>query len=165
MADRSKKSLVMRAVLAFLALPAVFGGVVPWALALLTGPRVWRTQLGWGVGALGSAVLISTVISFYQRGKGTLAPWDPPTRLVVTGLYRSNRNPMYVGVVLIVLGWALGSGSLWNWLYAPMLWLAFHLRVVYGEEQRMAEQFGAEWSRYRASVPRWGIRIGAFEDD
>ena len=59
---------------------------------------------------VGSGILFASVVSFYRRGRGTLAPWDPPKHLVVHDLYRFNRNPMYVGVVIVVLGWALAHG-------------------------------------------------------
>jgi len=91
--------MFFRAVLAFLALPAVVGGLVPW---LLLGNDSWRmrgTSLGWPVLLFGAFVLLWCVFDFYRIGRGTLAPWDPPKKLVILGLYRFMRNPMYVGVL------------------------------------------------------------------
>jgi protein-S-isoprenylcysteine O-methyltransferase Ste14 len=95
------------------------------------------------------------VRDFYVLGKGTLAPWDPPKRLVVLGLYRYSRNPMYVGVLCIVIGWALGFRSQSLAIYAASLLVLFHLRVVFFEEPFLARTHGAEWDRYKASVRRW----------
>ena len=105
----------------------------------------------------GLVILLVSVVSFYRRGRGTLAPWDPPVHLVVGDLYRFNRNPMYVGVVTILFGWALLAGSLWNCLYAALVPLLFHLRVVLVEEREMARRFGDDWEDYRRAVPRWGV--------
>jgi protein-S-isoprenylcysteine O-methyltransferase Ste14 len=95
------------------------------------------------------------VRDFVVAGRGTLAPWDPPTRLVTDGLYGFVRNPMYAAVVTLVAGWGLAAGSRLLLAYAVALAVAFHLRVVLYEEPRLREQFGAEWAAYRASVGRW----------
>ena len=86
---------------------------------------------------------------------GTLARWDPPQHLVVVGLYRFTRNPIYVGVLLIVGGWSVFSSSPILAAYSLVLALAFHMRVVFGEEQWLAGQLGTEWATYSASVSRW----------
>ena len=88
-------------------------------------------------------------------GRGTLAPWDPPRALVVRGLYRYSRNPMYVGVLSIVSGWALGFQSIGLAIYTIGLVGAFHLRVVMSEEPFLARTHGTEWEQYAARVPRW----------
>ena len=150
--------MILRALLAFLALPVVVGGVVPWVLWRLGGPQLFSSPLGVVPLVAGSAALISSVVSFYRRGRGTLAPWDPPRELVVQDLYRFNRNPMYVGVILILIGWALVTGSLSLCVYVFVVAAVFHLRVVLYEEKEMARLFGGQWEKYRASVPRWGIR-------
>ena len=90
-----------------------------------------------------------------MSGRGTLAPWSPPQTLVVTGLYRFSRNPMYVAVILILWGWAAGFQSRGLAIYALAVMLGFHLRVVFGEEPWLAGRYGQQWDRYRASVPRW----------
>ena len=83
----------------------------------------------------------------------------PPKHLVVSGQYRFVRNPMYVALVIIVLGQAMW---LVNWsvlAYAGILWLLFHLRVVPGEEQALLQQYGASFEEYRRCVPRWFPRV------
>ena len=92
---------------------------------------------------------------FYVKGKGTLAPWSPPQRLVVVGLYRWSRNPMYVSVLLILLGWAIGFGSRTLFGYAGIVAVGFHLRVVLAEEPFLARTHGEAWESYRQSVRRW----------
>jgi protein-S-isoprenylcysteine O-methyltransferase Ste14 len=99
------------------------------------------------------AIIISLRRS--PQGKGTLAPWSPPRRLVVVGLYRVVRNPMYVAVFTRVLGWGLSFTSAPLALYALVLAIAFHLRVVLHEEPWLRQQFGADWITYAAAVPRW----------
>jgi hypothetical protein len=74
---------------------------------------------------------------------------------VTVGLYRVSRNPMYVGVLLLLWGWALGFRSRALAIYALIVMLGFHLRVVFGEEPWLAQRHGEEWDRYRATVPRW----------
>jgi protein-S-isoprenylcysteine O-methyltransferase Ste14 len=144
--------LLWHALAAFLALPGMVGFVVPWALR----PRgaafrsVALVPLGLGV-----ALLLSCVWAFYVAGRGTLAPWKPPERLVTGGLYRYSRNPMYVAVLLILCGWALGFASTGLWTYAAFVAVAFHLRVVLFEEPWLARTHGTEFTEYQARVPRW----------
>jgi protein-S-isoprenylcysteine O-methyltransferase Ste14 len=149
------RAMFLRAVLAFLALPAVVGGLVPW---LLLGSDRWRmrgTLLGWPILFFGGWVLLWCVRDFYKIGKGTLAPWDPPRRLVVLGLYRFVRNPMYIGLLGWVAGWSLIAGSAVLGVYTIVIAIAFHLRVIFYEEPTLARQFGNDWMQYRATVNRW----------
>jgi protein-S-isoprenylcysteine O-methyltransferase Ste14 len=95
------------------------------------------------------------VRDFYVAGRGTLAPWAPPRALVVTGLYRFSRNPMYVGVLLILCGWAAGFRSWPLAAYAATIATAFHLRVLLYEEPTLARLFGKDWDHYTRQVPRW----------
>jgi protein-S-isoprenylcysteine O-methyltransferase Ste14 len=113
------------------------------------------TWLGWPVLSGGLFVLLWCVRDFYVIGKGTLAPWDPPTRLVVVGLYRLTRNPMYIGVLGCVAGFSLITGSPILAAYTIALAIAFHLRVVLYEEPIQARKFGGDWTAYQAQVNRW----------
>src|SRR6516162_3459712 len=99
--------LFLRALFAFLAFPAVVGGLLPWLILRNDRWRTAGTPLGWPVLLLGATVLLWCVRDFYVIGKGTLAPWAPPKKLVAVGLYRFMRTPIYVGVVGIVVGWSL----------------------------------------------------------
>jgi len=146
-------------VLAFLVLPGVFGFLVPWWIVAGAANRSsGRPWSGAFLVCCGAVILLWCVRDFYVAGRGTLAPWDPPRRLVVVGLYRFTRNPMYVGVLTVVLGWSVLAGSWPLAAYWCVLALGFHLRTIWYEERRLAEQFGADWQRYRAAVPRWRPR-------
>jgi protein-S-isoprenylcysteine O-methyltransferase Ste14 len=151
--------LPARALLAFLALPGLIALLVPPVLAMLDPWRAGTWPAGLLVLAAGAIVLIMCVRDFLVLGGGTLAPWDPPRRLVVVGLYRYNRNPMYVGVLLIVFGWSLLLRSPLLLVYGLVLVLAFHLRVLWSEEPWLARQFGERWDAYAAAVPRWLPRL------
>jgi monomeric type NADP-dependent isocitrate dehydrogenase len=97
---------------------------------------------------------------FYGSEKGALAPWSPPRRLVVVGLYRWTRNPMYVAVLVVLLGWCVAYRSVPLAIYLCVVAVAFHLRILFYEEPRLKESFGEEWIAYRQRVPRWvpGLR-------
>ena len=144
-----------RALFAFLALPGVVAFAVPLTLALSSGRA--RFSEFWGLLPLIAGVLglLWCVRDFYVAGSGTLAPWSPPKRLVVVGLYHYSRNPMYVSVVLILLGWAASFWSRPLLVYALVVAGVFHLRVVFGEEPWLAKTHGGEWEAYRNRVPRW----------
>ena len=92
---------------------------------------------------------------FAMKGRGTPAPIDPPKELVVRGLYQRVRNPMYVGVMLILLGEALLFASATLLWYAALVFILFNLFVLLYEEPTLRRKFGAAYERYCASVPRW----------
>jgi protein-S-isoprenylcysteine O-methyltransferase Ste14 len=147
--------LFLRALLAFLVLPALVAFIVPMALLPEDRWRVEGTFAGWPVLAFGLLILPICVHDFYVLGKGTLAPWDPPRKLVTGGLYKFVRNPMYIAVVCIVAGWSLITGSYLLAGYSVFLVVSFHLRVVLYEEAKLAQQFPADWPRYSGRVNRW----------
>jgi protein-S-isoprenylcysteine O-methyltransferase Ste14 len=147
--------LFLRALISFLVLPGTFAGLIPaWIVSTDRG-RGHGFILGAVPLAIGVAMLLWCVRDFYVSGKGTLAPWDPPKRLVIVGLYRFTRNPMYVGISLLLVGWSLLTASPWLAGYTVVLAIAFHLRVVLYEEPRLKKQFGEEWVTYAGTVPRW----------
>jgi protein-S-isoprenylcysteine O-methyltransferase Ste14 len=151
-------TLFARALLAFLALPGIVAFLVPWLL--LSPGAAGRSiyTLGLLPLGLGIVLLLWCVREFYRAGRGTLAPWEPPQRLVMTGLYRFSRNPMYIAVLLILSGWALTFRSRPIAIYAVCVLVAFHLRVVFGEEPFLAQAHGEHWTQYKARVPRWLAR-------
>ena len=140
------------AVVAFLAMPGMVAFIVPWLFR--PDPLRLRTA-GLAMLAVGTVLLIWCVRDFYVAGRGTLAPWAPPERLVIVGLYRVSRNPMYLAVLIVLSGWAVAFASRGLWIYALIVAIAFHLRVVLGEEPWLARTHDGEWNRYRARVPRW----------
>jgi protein-S-isoprenylcysteine O-methyltransferase Ste14 len=110
-----------------------------------------------GLAAIGiGVVLLGTCIwEFAHRGRGTLAPVDPPRELVVQGLYRYVRNPMYLSVTVIVLGEVLLSGSRTLLAYWAVWFVAANLFVIGYEEPTLRRRFGPAYERYRATVGRW----------
>jgi len=144
-----------RALIAFLLLPGMVAFAFPaiWVL----GHETVRLVHPFGLVPLatGAAALLCCIRDFYIVGRGTLAPWSPPERLVRVGLYRYSRNPMYVAVGLILLGWAVSFHSMVLLAYVVVVIVAFHLRIVLGEEPWMARTFASEWRPYAEAVPRW----------
>lgn len=126
-------------------------GQPPPRLPLLTPSRL----AGLFLMAAGLAVLLHCVRGFAVTGRGTLAPIDPPRRMVTRGLYRFVRNPMYVAVVVVLAGEALFFQSRPLAIFAGTAWLVFHLFVVLYEEPHLRDVFGAEYEDYRAAVARW----------
>ena len=148
-----------RALLAFLVLPCVVAVLAPPLIAFLDPWRGRACTPGLAVMLAGAIVLLWCVRDFYVSGKGTLAPWDPPEKLVVIGLYRYVRNPMYVGVLLLVFGWAMYFSSLVLAAYFVVLAVGFHIRVVIHEEPWLKSQFSEEWHVYSQAVSRWLPRV------
>jgi len=144
-----------RALIAFLALPGMVAFAVPALIVNASGTRSEMAMATSLLFALGSLALLACVREFYIAGKGTLAPWAPPVHLVTSGLYRVTRNPMYVAVLLILLAWLMLSPTAGIAMYTLCVAVAFHLRVVLGEEPWLKRTFGNAWAAYSASVPRW----------
>ncbi len=132
-----------------------------WAL-----PMPWRIVLiAAALLCLGAGLwlLLQTIRLFAVQGQGILAPWDPPTRLVVRGVYRYVRNPMISGVIAILLGQSLvcGSRQLIVWC---VLFIILNLLVIpLHEEPHLAARFGADYQEYKWHVPRWIPRIRPWE--
>lgn len=145
----------------FAVAPGVVAGVIPW---LLTGWRfapIWNPLRAFG-GALTIAaglVLVSAFVRFVIEGVGTPAPVAPTQHLVVGGLYRYVRNPMYLAVVTAIVGQGLLFGQLGLFLYAGIVGAAMVAFVVLYEEPYLAERFGAEYDEYRRAVPGWWPRL------
>jgi protein-S-isoprenylcysteine O-methyltransferase Ste14 len=154
----------LRAVIAFLSLPGVFAGLVPAWLVSLDAHRYHGSPIGFVLVGLGLFLLLWCVKDFFCSGRGTLAPWDPLGRLVVVGLYRFVRNPMYLAVVTLLLGWGLAAGSRLLIGYAGVLAIAFHLRVVYFEEPWLRRTFGDQWTVYSAAVRRWLPQVRGWDE-
>lgn len=165
--SRSERALAAAGSALFLFLaPGTVAGYVPW--------RISRWRLGYRgdlaaflplriFGALliaaGLGVLLDSFARFALQGIGTPAPPLPARHLVVSGLYRHVRNPMYVAVEALILGQGAFFGSLGVVGYGALVWLCFHLFVLVYEEPTLARQFGEEYEAFRAHVPRWLPRL------
>jgi protein-S-isoprenylcysteine O-methyltransferase Ste14 len=140
--------------------PGVVAGVVPWWLTGWDAEPVWLPLRVLGVSVLvaGAVVLVHAFARFVAEGLGTPAPVAPTEHLVVGGLYRWVRNPMYVAVVTCVAGQALLFGRPVLAIYAAGL-LALFMAFVRGyEEPTLRRQFGSEYDAYRRAVPGWWPR-------
>ncbi len=135
----------------------IVAGIVPW---LLTGwdaddPPLALKILGVIVLAAGSVLVLETTARFAFQGRGTPAPWAPPERFVERGSYRFVRSPMYLGVLLLVVGQGLLLGREILFAWAVAAWLIFTSFLVFYEEPGLRRRFGAEYDDYRRRVRRW----------
>jgi len=103
----------------------------------------------------GLILMIITIRLFMNEGKGTLAPWKPTQRLVVSGPYRYMRNPMISGVLSILVGESIISGSFLIISWSIFFYLINHLYFKYSEEPGLLKRFGFEYIEYKQNVPRW----------
>lgn len=161
---------------AILLLPVMVLIIIPAFLVYLTG----SVNMGWGLPpgwnlipylvafvaiGCGLVLLIHTIEQFAEKGKGTLAPWDPTERLVVHGIYRYVRNPMMTGVFCVLLGEAVlvGSVALFCWFF---LFVSVNLIYIpFREEPDLAQRFGRSYIVYKENVPRWLPRVHPWNPD
>jgi protein-S-isoprenylcysteine O-methyltransferase Ste14 len=158
----------MRAVLGsmlFLVLaPGTVAGLLPW---WISGWRVGTDFSSFlvlrGIGVLlilaGIAELLEAFARFAIQGMGTPAPILPTRHLVVKGIYRHVRNPMYLAVASVILGQSLLFGNIELLAYAAVVCTGFHAFVLAYEEPTLRRSFGAEYETYCADVPRWLPRL------
>jgi protein-S-isoprenylcysteine O-methyltransferase Ste14 len=160
----SKITAILGSALFFIVAPFMLGGVIPWWMThwRFQPPFLALEATRWAGVALiiaGVPGVLDCFARFALVGLGTPAPIAPPTQLVVSGLYRYVRNPIYVALVAAILG----QGVLFaNWgvlVYGALLWLFFHLAVLVNEEPTLRQSFGAEYQTYCANVPRWRPRL------
>ncbi len=104
---------------------------------------------------IGAAGLLWCIWQFFSEGRGTLAPVDPPKHLVVRGLYKYVRNPMYVSVVTILIGEAILFMSKAIIIEAGIFMVLVYLFVVFYEEPALRQRFGESYERYSQTVGRW----------
>jgi protein-S-isoprenylcysteine O-methyltransferase Ste14 len=159
-----KAGAALGSVVFFALAPGVVAGLVPW---WLTGWRARANLPPWWlplrvVGVLllaaGVGVLVHAFARFVVEGLGTPAPVAPTRELVVGGLYRYVRNPMYLAVLAAIAGQALALGQLVLLPYAAVVAAAFVAFVHWYEEPTLARQFGARYQAYRRAVPGWWPR-------
>lgn len=153
----SRTAAAVGSSLFFALAPGVVAGVVPWWITRWEGAPAW---LGWRVlgavvTACAAAVLLHAFARFVREGIGTPAPVAPTQKLVVGGLYRWVRNPMYIAVASCVLGQAGIFGSWALVAYGFGLMALFFSFVRLYEEPTLARQFGPDYEAYRRAVPGW----------
>lgn len=144
------------------AAPGTVAGFIPWFITNWRageGATATFTVMGAVLIAIGATGLIESFVRFALKAHGTPAPLAPTQHLVVSGLYRFVRNPMYVAVLLLVIGQMLVFANAALVAYAIVVWTAFHVFVVYFEEPRLRREFGDEYAAYSGAVPRWLPRL------
>jgi protein-S-isoprenylcysteine O-methyltransferase Ste14 len=162
-----KATAVLGSALFFVIAPCLLAGLVPWWMTRWEfRPPFLGLELTRAIGGLliiaGVPGLVDSFVRFALQGLGTPAPIAPPQKLVVTGLYRYVRNPIYVAVVAIILGQAILFGD-WRLVwYGALFWAFSHGFVVAYEEPMLKESFGAEYEAFRINVPRWIPRLTAW---
>lgn len=160
----SKAMAVLGSALFFVVAPLGLAGFIPWWVTRWAfRPAFFGVDLTRLLGVAliigGAPGVVDSFARFALEGLGTPAPIAPPEKLVVTGLYRHVRNPIYIAVVAIIFGQALLFGDARLLWYGALLWLFFHVWVVGLEEPGLKETFGAEYERFQAHVPRWIPRL------
>jgi protein-S-isoprenylcysteine O-methyltransferase Ste14 len=155
--------LALRSLLWTLLLPGVVAGYVPWRYFGLSDARIASSDpLGFlGVAGVAAGVLLlaACIFEFARSGRGTLSPVDPPRHLVVRGLYRYVRNPMYLAVTLILLGEAALLHSADLVTYWACFFAAANLFVIGYEEPYLRSRFGVSYDAYMRQVGRWLPRV------
>jgi len=142
--------------------PGTAAFLIPW---LIVGGK--RTDLGFMTlvstlfFVLGSAIYLWCIWDFATVGRGTPAPIDAPKKLVTRGLYQYSRNPMYIGVLILILAWATSFKAIILLVYMLIVGLAFHTFVILYEEPHLRKLFGESYFNYCARVPRWLPRYRA----
>ena len=160
--------LWLRGVIFTLLIPGSVAGIIPWLLIRNRQPDLllgkWH-YAGLLVLAVGVFVYILTIISFLLRGKGTPAIWftaaigwligKEPVKMVSSGLYKYSRNPMYLGVMITVLGEAIFFRQSLLLLYVVVLFVIFHFIIVFIEEPHLEKKFGEEYKNFKKRTKRW----------
>ena len=160
----SKAIAVLGSALFFVIAPLVLAGFIPWWVTHWEfRPAFFGVDLTRILGGILIIVGVPGVVDSFARfaleGLGTPAPIAPPQKLVVTGLYRYVRNPIYIAVAAVIFGQALLFGD-WRLLwYGALLWLSFHVWVVMIEEPTLKQTFGTQYASFRTHVPRWIPRL------
>lgn len=151
--------LAVRSLVWAIALPGVLAGYVPWRFFGVRSVRLDPLQpvhlLGLLLTLLGTVLLGMCIWEFARRGRGTLAPVDAPRQLVVQGLYRYVRNPMYLSVTIIVFGELALTHSSALLVYWTIWFAAVNLFVIGYEEPALRRRFGTAYEEHTRRVSRW----------
>jgi protein-S-isoprenylcysteine O-methyltransferase Ste14 len=123
------------------------------------GEPLWQIVLAAALIAAGAAPAFESMRRFVFVGRGTLVPAVPTERLVVSGFYRRMHNPMYTGLLVVLVGEAILFESRDLVLYIAAIWLVTHLFVCFYEEPTLTRRYGVEYLRFKKHVPRWIPRL------
>ncbi len=153
-------SLFLRNLMYTILMPGLVAGLIPYLIVRDElnkdlFPLHWFHYLGVILFVIGLVVLIFCIFKFAIEGRGTLSPTDPTKRLVVTGLYRFSRNPMYIGVIIMLIGEAIFTLVVDLWIYSGVVFLLFNFFIMTIEEPRLKKDFVEEYKQYCIKVMRW----------
>ncbi len=165
MAEETSKSklpsLFIRNLVFTILQPGLVVGLIPYLIVNYSGKNTSASAspllhyTGALIFAFGSLVVLFCIGQFAIQGAGTLSPADPTKKLVTSGLYRFSRNPMYIGVLMMLVGENIAIGTAYLWLYSGLVFLSFYLFVRYREEPRLSRDFGKDYETYQHKVRRW----------
>jgi protein-S-isoprenylcysteine O-methyltransferase Ste14 len=168
-------TVVWKHLRAILLLPGMVLGVIPATLLWLGGLdslRIWKSFptsklilpiIGFICISFGLSLMVATIRLFVTVGKGTLAPWNPPQRFVVQGIYRHVRNPMMSGALFVLLGESLLTASLSLFCWFLFAGVVYALYIPLSEEPGLTNRFGDDYLTYKRNVPRWLPRLTPWE--
>lgn len=154
-------SLLLRNLVFTILQPGIVAGLIPFLIVrddlqkISVSLFVFHHYLGFIIIIIGLLITLHCILQFVIHGRGTLSPADPTKQLVGVGLYRFSRNPMYVGVILILVGEVVSMQSIHLLLYTIVVFFGFHAFIVFIEEPRLKRDFGKEYTAYRHQVRRW----------
>lgn len=141
--------------------PGLVAVLIPYLIVNYSGKNTSESSLlllyyaGVLIFAFGSLIVLFCIGQLAIQGAGTLSPIDPTEKLVTSGLYRFSRNPMYIGVLMMLVGENIQTGNVYLWLYSGLVFLIFYLFARYREEPRLCRDFGKDYDNYRQRVRRW----------
>jgi protein-S-isoprenylcysteine O-methyltransferase Ste14 len=163
MSSMSKKTASLGTAVFLFIGPGLSVVLIPWLISQWpVKPSIldvtWLNFVGIVLIALGVYVVLDSFARFALQGT-TPAPLLRTRHLVVTGLFRYVRNPLYLASITMIFGQGLLFAETYLFLYGAALWLFFHLLVVFGEERALRKTFGSDYDRYVANVPRWRPRL------
>lgn len=149
-------TLLLKNLLFTLLVPGTIAIFIPLSMTEGVGINLHGGYLaGFVLELIGFAIYLWCIWDFSIVGQGTPAPVDAPKHLVIRGLYQYSRNPMYVGVLCVILGWAILYSSLSVLIYAISVACCFQLFIVFYEEPVLQQLFGSDYVQYRGAVNRW----------
>lgn len=154
-------SLLLRNLFFTILQPGIVAGLVPYLLVRRQLDFLVHQSFGLShyiamiIFVVGFVILIACILRFAFEGKGTISPADETKQLVVGGLYKYSRNPMYIGVMLILIGETLFAQSMGLLIYSLIIFTCFNLFILLHEEPRLQRDFGDQYLKYRQQVRRW----------
>ena len=150
---------ILKQVLSFI-LPVTVLVLIPLSIETnLSIKNRWSFSIGLFIICLGLMVMVLTINLFMREGKGTLAPWNPPKKLLIGGMYSHVRNPMIIGVLTVLLGESIAILSIKIGLWALIFFIINHVYFKIYEEPILERRFGESYKEYKENVPRWIPRI------